>query len=315
MLGFVIGGSLLLYSWRAPRLSSGVGFNTLSRETLLLVNNVVLIVTMATILLGTLYPLIIDVLQLGKISVGPPYFNAVFIPMFALLIIVMGLGPHCYWKNMTKQQLWLRVRWLIVFALALTGFALLFIWQQVNLLIVLGLSLSMWLLVTTIYNAIKGPKNYGMLLAHLGVVITIIGITLTSNLSVQREVTMKLNQQAQVGPYTFQLDGVRNKPGPNYQAVQAQFSVFKKPNQMIATLLPERRFYPARKNTMTDAAINAGLWRDLYIALGEAVSAEQWIVRLYYKPFMRWVWLGGLLMLLGGMLAVFQRRKSTEVTH
>jgi len=317
-LTVVIGASLLLYAIRAPVIRGGSYFALLSRETFLLINNVLLMVIMATILLGTLYPLILDGLNLGKISVGPPYFNAVFVPLIIPLLIFMGIGPVSYWREMNSLMLIKRL-WLPFICAVLLAVILLYVstgqlpWQ-----VALGLILACWIILTTmqlLLNQIIKRKNFsfvrhilGMTLAHLGIAICVIGITLTSYYKAERDVKISLGDTVQVGPYDFRFVNINNLPGPNYQAIDAEFAV-SQAGQAVSTLHAQKRIYTADQITMTEAAIDAGIWRDLYIALGEPLTDTTWSVRIYYKPFVRWIWLGGILMVLGGIAAVSQRSK------
>ena len=315
----VVGGSLFLYAWRAPKLHIVPGnFALLSRETLILAGNIILVISMATVLLGTLYPLIIDALGLGKLSVGPPYFDTVFVPLFAPLLVLIGIGPLCRWRETDAKQL--RKRLLLLFLLSLgLGIVLpLMFTGELTLGVAFGMLLATWVISTTLNYVLvqyrhQGSwqlqiKHYGMVLAHLGLAITVIGITLTSHYSIERDVQMKPGDELMIGAYRFTFQATQEQTGPNYRATVAKFSV-NKGKQWAAELAPEKRIYNVQQTVMTDAAIDASLFRDLYIALGNPIDEQSWGVRIYYKPFVRWIWLGGLFMLAGGILALWDKRR------
>ena len=311
----VIGGSLGLYAWRAPSLQSSAGrFALLSRETLLLSSNIILVIAMATVLLGTLYPLIIDALGLGKLSVGPPYFNAVLVPLFIPLLILIGIGPLCRWHN-TDSKLLVKQLLPWVFLSLVAGILLpLMVTGQITLAVALGLVLAGWIIMTTLkYLAVRKiqqerllAKQYGMAFAHIGLALSIIGITLTSHYSIERDVQMAPGDSLTIGSYQFQFVKTDDQPGPNYRSTVATFNISKNAKE-VAVLQPEKRIYTVQQTVMTDAAIEVGLFRDLYIALGNPIDEKSWGVRIYYKPFVRWIWLGGLFMLVGGILSLRDR--------
>ena len=323
-LGFVIGGSLLLYAWRAKQVGLGGKFEVISRESLLLSNNVLLTVAAASILLGTLYPLIIDALGMGKLSVGPPYFNSVFVPLMVPAAFLMGVGPIARWKKASLPELAVRLRWALA-ASVITALLLPFVLGQWKPLVALGLMLAIWILLTVLLNIRERVKTtsgqlstlqklrtqtrsyYGMHLAHLGVAVFIVGITLVTGYQSEQDVRMDVGDTVNAGNYTFKLIGVTNAVGPNYQAARAEIEVSK--NGVVTNrMFPEKRQYTATQNVMTETAIDTGLFRDLYLSLGEPVSGGAWSVRVYYKPFVDWIWGGALLMAMGGGLALSDRR-------
>jgi len=322
MLAIVIGGSLLLYALRAGQIKSESSFGLLSRESMLLVNNVLLVVACAMVLLGTIYPLIVDALGLGKLSVGPPYFNALFNPLMTILLIALGLGAVSRWKRtsavMVLQQLWLPG----VAALLLgAGCAWLYA-GELSPWVVLGLVLSWWVVLSglrDLYNRLRhrheklkgllrqSRSYYGMVLAHVGVAVTVVGVTMVSIYSEQRDLRMQPGDTLSFRDYTFVFEGSRHREGPNFTADQGQIRVLHK-GEPYGLMRPEKRLYTARGNMMTEAAIDPGFTRDLYVALGEPLENGAWAVRMQYKPYVRWLWLGGLLMTAGGLLAASDPR-------
>jgi cytochrome c-type biogenesis protein CcmF len=320
-LVLVIGSSLLLYAWRAPKVGLGGKFELVSRESFLLVNNVLLSVAAATVLLGTLYPLAMELLSSGtrKLSVGPPYFEAVFVPVMVPLVILMGLGPIARWKQAGMSNIWRRVRW--VLAASLAGAALVpYALGKWTPLISLGLLIAFWLIGTVLVDLYRrtvresGLKSqslsyFGMQLAHLGIAVFIIGVTLVKGYETERDVRMAPGDTVIAGGYTFRFDGVAESEGPNYQAMKGRIIV-SKDDKTVAQLYPEKRHYMSSGMPMTEAAIDPGLFRDLYVSLGEPIpdSNGAWAVRVYHKPFVDWIWGGCILMALGGILALSDRR-------
>ncbi len=262
LLALTTGAALALYAWRAPKVGLGARFSMLSRETLLLANNVLLVVAAAAVMLGTLYPLILDALDLGKISVGPPYFDTVFVPLMTPLVFLMGVGPLARWKHAELPELGRRLRW---------------------------------------------AAAVGMMLALFGVAVFIFGVTMVHSFQVERDVKMRTGDSTTVSGYTFTFKGVQSAPGPNFQAARGHLEVTQE-GRKVTDMYPEKRVYTVQRTPMTEAAINTGFTRDLYVSLGEIVDEDAWIVRVYFKPFIDWVWGGCLLMALGGLLAVSDRR-------
>lgn len=312
MLGFlviVIGTSLLLYAIRAHKVRNEVHFALFSRESFLLVNNLLFTGLMLTILLGTLYPLIIDSLGLEKLSVGPPYFNLVFIPFMVCILFFMGMAVFSRWQATEIHRIYKRALFGFLLAVIL---AVLFNWAQgLNFWVILGLSLAWWVIISTVQMPFKkklSRSQWGMVVAHIGVAVCTIGVVLTSHYSVQREVRMQPQDVVTLGNYQFQFLGTREIVGPNYKGIEGGVLV-KKNNRIIKLLRPEQRIYNVQKTVLAKTAIDAGWFRDLYVALGEPLEQNAWSLRLYYKPFIRWIWYGGLLMMLGGLLAFSDRRR------
>jgi cytochrome c-type biogenesis protein CcmF len=324
-LAIVIGGSLLLYALRAPKIKSIGQFELVSRETALLLNNVLLLVAMFTILVGTLYPLFLDALNAGKISVGPPYFNAVFAPLMLPLVFIIGVGPFLRWKKANLSETLKKLFKIIIIGL-LVGLALPYIVAgKTSILVVLGITLAAWSICAALYYLFKNifrndaklnslqrfkkiPRaTYGMVVAHIGIGVFVLGVTFVSAFEEEKEVPMRIGEKVEMAGYEFGFNGVKNIQGPNYSSKQGSLSVYKN-NKLVATLLPEKRTYLVQQNPMTEPGIDTGFLRDIYVALGEQIDNEAWGMRLYYKPFIQWIWLGSALMALGGLLAALDRR-------
>jgi len=323
-LAIVIGGSLALYAARAGAVGGGAGFGAISRESMLLGNNILLVIAMASVLLGTLYPLAMDALGLGKISVGPPYFDAVFLPLMTPLVFLMGVGPVAAWREARVPDLWTRLRWAAGVALA-TAALLPFMIGRWKPLVALGVLLAAWLAAATVAALVQrlrgtpqrgfadklranSPAWYGMLLAHLGVAAFIAGVTLVKGYEIERDVRLGIGQSVEVAGDTYTFRGVAPRTGPNYDATVATIDV-SRDGRTIAVLEPQKRAYRASGQVMTEASIQTGFLGDRYVSLGEPVGSDgAWGVRIYSKPFVDWIWGGCLLMALGGFLAVADRR-------
>ncbi len=324
-LGVVIGSSLFLFAWRAPKVGLGGRFALMSRETLLLMNNVLLAVAAGSVLLGTLYPLIIDALALGKISVGPPYFETVFVPLMVPLLFLIGLGPSARWKEASVIDLARRLRVAAGVALA-AGIILPFALGSWKPLIGLGVLLAVWVAaatVTDIRNRLKNSAGgkpprafWGMHLAHIGVAVFVIGVTLVKGYESEKDVRMAPGDTVLVGGYSVRLVGITNRTGPNYSAVVGELEL-SKDGRLLRSLNPEKRKYFSSEMPMTEAAIDTGFFRDVYVSLGEPVGEKDgsgaWSVRVHHKPFVDWIWGGCLLMALGGLIAVTDRRYRLKV--
>jgi len=326
-LAIVIGGSLTLYAARAGAVGAGGGFAMVSRDSMLLGNNVLLVIAMASVLLGTLYPLVIDALGLGKISVGPPYFDAVFYPLMAPLVFLMGVGPVAAWREARAPDLWTRLQWAAYVALAAAAL-LPFAFGQWKPLVALGLLLSAWIvaaMLTAFLERLRGSPHrawadklranaaawYGMLLAHLGVAVFIAGVTLVKGYEIERDVRLDAGQSVDVAGDTYTFRGVVPQRGPNYDALVATVEVSRN-GRNVVTLHPQKRTYRASGQVMTEADIETRFVGDRYVSLGEPVTADgasgAWGVRIYVKPFVDWIWTGCLLMAFGGFVAVADRR-------
>ena len=322
-LSLVVGGSLLLFAWRAPRVHGGGNFALVSRESLLLTNNVLLMAAAGSVMLGTLYPLFLDALGLGKISVGPPYFESVFVPLMTPAIFLMGIAPLARWKQADLPDLLHRVRWAMAVSVV-TALLLPLTMGAWKPLVAFGLLLAVWIVVTAFVNLysrlsagtagtwlsrlrLQPTAYYGMLLAHCGVAVFIVGVTLVRGYETELDVRMATGDSVAIGDYRVRFDDIHEVKGPNYIASRGTLTVLRD-DRVVQTLYPEKRLYLAQSMPMTEAAIDTGFTRDLYVALGESVGENAWTVRVYHKPFIDWIWGGCLLMALGGLLAVLDRR-------
>ena len=322
-LALVVGGSLTLYAIRAPAVRSRISFAWLSRETLLLVNNVVFVVSTVSVLFGTLFPLVMDALGQGKYSVGPPYFNAIFVPLMTVLMPFMGIGPLSRWKKDSAA------RWraeLLVPALSAVALGIvlpLFAGGDYNVWVSLAVVLASWVvlgMLRDLYNRVSSaasigrglrrlaPSYWGMFFAHLGFAATVIGVVATTQYTVERDLKMQPGQEQVLAGYTFRFEQMARVRGANYVADEAQFTVLEG-GKVIAQLAPQKRRYLASGSVMTEAAIDAGLFRDLYVAMGEPVGdGAAWAIRLHYKPMIRWIWLGPIFMAAGAFTTLADRR-------
>jgi len=312
-LTLVVGSSLGLYAWRAPKSSLGSKFSLSSRETFILLGNVFLVVSAGSVLLGTLYPLLIDALHLGKISVGPPYFNSVFVPIMIPLLVLMGIGPWTSWKNSDLLAVIKRL-WLAGLAAVLAGISIPLMMGEFTWLAGLGFLLAFWVIASGCLQIIRQAKAgkptrsfIGMQVAHLGIAVFVIGVTMVGAYQEEKDVRMSAGETVSVGGYQIRLQDVNLVPGPNYQAMRGTFLLTKN-GITQATLYPEKRNYFSSTMPMTEAAIDTGLTRDIYVSLGEELPDKSWAVRVYYKPFVDWIWGGCLLMALGGILAISDKR-------
>lgn len=328
LLGVVVGGSLLLYAWRGWKLTAESRYGLWSRETLLVVNNVLLVVATFVVLLGTLYPLLADAFKLGRVSVGPPYFNALFAPLSWLLLLALALAPLAQWKQQTasRKRLFkpLAVGAMVALvagvgvALWLTGASSWMVW--------LTLPLCLWVLaghLIDIRDKVRhapswtaglrrlGRSYWGMQLAHLGLLVMIAGVALTSHTSIERDVALAPGEAVTVKGYQFTFERVEHYRTAAIDGIRGVISVTRD-GQPLTVLHPEKRTYIVQQRPMTEAAIDGNLLRDLYVALGEPVNPKQldsvWAVRVYVKPYVRWLWLGALIMALGSVLSMTDKR-------
>lgn len=321
----VVGGSLTLFAIRAPVVKSHVGFALWSRETLLLGNNLVLVVAASMILLGTLYPLALDALSGAKMSVGPPYFNAMFVPLMALLMAVMAIGVLVRWKDTP-------VKWLLgMLAPVLVGSAVLgtiaaFAMSDFHWAVLAVFMLAAWVLLAGVRDLldktrhkglIKGARSmtrsyWGMQLAHIGIAVLALGVVLSSQNSSERDLRLAPGESMELGGYMFVFEGARHYQGPNFTSDRGTIRVLEDGKE-VTVLYPEKRLYTVQQSMMTEAGIDGGFTRDLYVALGEPLDNGAWAVRVHVKPFVRWIWFGGLITALGGLLAALDKRYRVKV--
>ena len=321
-LVIVIGSSLLLYAIKGGQVRSRVQNETWSRESFLLGNNVLLIAAMLVVLLGTLLPLVHKQLGLGSISVGEPFFNTMFSWLMAPFALMLGIGPLVRWRRDEPQKLWKRLALAMMVTLAS---AILLPWllqDRIEAMTVVGLLMSVWILVLTLmelherathrHTFFRGLRHlsrshWGMVLGHIGVGVTVIGIAFSTQYSVERDVRMKAGDSIDIHSYHFVFRDVHNLQGPNYSGGVGIIDVSRN-GKPEAVLHAEKRFYTAARTMMTEAAIDGGFTRDLYAALGEELDNGSWAVRIYYKPFVRWIWFGGVFMAVGGLLCLLDPR-------
>jgi cytochrome c-type biogenesis protein CcmF len=323
-LAVVIGSALGLYAWRAPLLKSDEGFGKVSRETFLLANNLLLVVALLVVLLGTLFPLFMDAIGGGKYSVGPQYFAAVFVIPTLPLVFLLGLGMHSIWRRDNLSRITRRLRVPMLLAVV-AGVALPWmIYGTPSVLTVVAVIAGLWVIGASLYGPVTGlldktqkvritRSQWGMIVAHVGVGVFILGVTITEAYSVHRDQSLRLGDSVDVSGYTVTFESINKKvSGPNYQAKQATMAV-SRDGKSLMTLYPEKRTYRVQRNPMTEAGIDARLHRDLYLALGDELGDNAWSVRFQYKPLVRFIWLGCIIMALGGLIAVSDKRYRVAV--
>jgi cytochrome c-type biogenesis protein CcmF len=314
-LGIVILSALALYAWRAPSLDSEAGFMPLSRETFLLLNNVLLVIAALLVFVGTLAPLVVEVLNAGKISVGPPWFEVAFaIPMIPL-VFLMGLGMNTAWRSQATQP-WLRVlRIPIIIAVVVGGLIPVLFYGRFGLLVTVGCIAAIWIIATSVIQPLRSwrsgvrltPAVLGMSVAHLGVGLFVIGVTTVQAFSIETDRALRPGESIEIGNYEYQMLELRDVKGPNYSAREAVVEI-RRNGEFVAEVRPQKRQYLVQKSPMTEAGIDAGWNRDLFVALGDQIGPDTWSVRVQYKPMIRFIWLGCLVMALGGLIAVGDRR-------
>ncbi len=330
ILGFLLvvtGGALLLYALRAPAVKSVTSFQWLSREFFLLINNILLVVIMLTVLLGTLYPLFADALGWGKISVGPPYFNAFFVPLMGILCLFMGLGPLTLWKKTSREKVFHIIKHPVFISIGLGLLFPLVYGESYSIFAAITVAIALWIISTItvdIKNKIRNADSvvaglrrltrsyYGMVIAHFGVAVTVLGTCLNTIYTEQRDLRMEEGQRSTLGRYEYHLVDIRNFRGPNYFSEMGQIDVYQQ-DQFLTSLYPEKRRYFSGGNIMTEAGIESSFFGDIFVALGESLGEtasgkQAWAVRLHDKPFVNWIWLGSLLMAIGGFCAISDKR-------
>ena len=315
-LAVVVGGSLVLYGLRASAVAANVRFSLFSRETFLLLNNLLLIVALGIVLLGTLYPLAYEAISGGdKISIGPPWFNQFFVPLMLVVAFALGIGPWLSWKRTNMRELVRRLRWVLVASVVIGVVLPLILSGKLQVTIVMALSLALWIVGTHLLDFVRRarlglgrvPVAYcEMALAHVGFAVTVLGIALTHELSIEEDMRMAPGEEVVHGDVAFLFNGVVTTNGPNYTAQSGRFEIRDGDRKFL--LIPEKRRYLAGGSVMTEAAIDAGFFKDIYVSLGEPLENGDWAVRVYVKPFVRWIWFGCLMMAFGGALAVADKR-------
>jgi len=329
LLGVVIGGSLLLYAWRAPSMGRSNSFALVSRETLLLINSVLLSVATAAVLLGTLYPLAVEALGMGKLSVGVPYFNAVFVPLMVPVALAIVVGMFARWRADELQRLWSQLRLIMTASIVMGLLITTMLTDHFAIRTAVGVAIALWIVIGTLV-AIRDrvrhsagvfaglaalPAGFiGMCMAHTGFAFIIIGISISTQYSTEVHERMGVGDTVEMSGFSFRLDSLEEVQGPNYSATEGVFTV-SKGSELVTTISSQKRYYPVVGTSMTEAGIDGNLLRDLYISLGEVLEGDDWSVRLYYRPFVRWLWLGAILMTLGGILAASDRRYRVKVEH
>ena len=329
ILGVVIGGGLAMFAWRGWRLTQESHYQLKSRETLLVINNIIILVATIVVVIGTLYPMLADALKLGQVSVGAPYFNALFVPLTWLLLLFLAIGPVSRWKKDTRPLLGTGLA-ILASCFVLAGVLSYFLVSSININIFMSAALCLWVLVWMVIDIKDKTRNarslgaglkrlhmgyWGMQLAHLGILLSVMGIAITTSLSIEKDIAMQKNQSVEVQGYQFTMDELKKIRGANFDATQAVVSV-RKNNQVVATLYPEKRHYVVSQMPMTEASIQYNPLRDIYMAMGEPIlgvnqtedDADKWAVRIYIKPGVRWVWWGGFVLALGAILSMFDKR-------
>jgi cytochrome c-type biogenesis protein CcmF len=318
-LGICVGGSLALYAWRGPALRAKGGFDTLSRETFLLTNNLLLLVAAALILIGTLYPLFLDALNKGKISVGPPYFNVVFLIPTIPLLFLMAIGMHSVWKKSNLEDIKQPLAILFAVSLAIGLIVPPVVYGAFHVTTVVGLTAGVWVILSSLYEPFQRLRKrqslsrgvVGMTIAHIGVGVFAIGVTVTQTYRIEKDIALKPGETVELQGYTFQFNSTRPVQGPNFDAIESEVTI-SRDGKLVATLHPQKRVYRVQRSPMTEAGIHVKWSRDLFVAMGEDLGQGAWSMRIQYKPMVRYIWLGALIMALGGIVAVTDRRYRTR---
>jgi len=316
-----IGGALVLYAWRASLFASKAGFKPISRESFLLMNNVLLVAAMVVILLGTLYPIFLDAFDLRGVSVGPPYFSAMFLVPTLPLVLLLAMGMHASWKHATFERTKVLLAVLLVVAIALgIGIpALAYGWHSI--LSAVGVVVALWIALSSLIEPVERLRKghslsagvLGMCVAHFGLAMFILGATTVESFKQEKDLSLRPGQSTEVAGFTFAMNSLRDVAGPNYQAVESEVTISRNGRE-ITKLYPQKRVYRVQKNAMTEAGIDGGWNRDLFVAMGEPLGDGAWSLRLQYKPMVRFIWLGALVMAIGGFVAVCDRRYRQRVT-
>jgi len=324
LLSVISGGALMLYAVRAHRLEAEGGFRLVSREAFLLLNNILLLIACGVVLMGTLYPMLLEALGLRTVSVGPPYFNAAFLIPTLPLVILLGAGMHASWLSMSGEVLLRKLAPVgLIASLGGTLLALALFDGPVGIMTPVGAVVGLWVVLSSLWDPARRligrsrstvrmtAAQWGMSVAHLGIGLFVLGVTVTSTFSVESDNAMRPNDTHTIAGYEFEFRGVREIQGVNYDAYEAEVAV-RRNGELMTVLTPQKRIYRVQTNPMTEAAIEPSLGRDLFVALGEPLGNGAWSVRIQYKPMLRFVWLGALCMAFGGLLAASDRRYRLE---
>ncbi len=319
-LAVVVGSALTLYAWRAPRMASDAGFGAFSRESFLLANNILLVIATLVVLFGTLFPLVMDALGQGKYSVGPQYFGPVFVIPTLPMVLLLGVGMHTAWRRDNSSRVLRQVRIAAILALALGILIPLVIYGGAGVMSILGIIAAMWVMLASLVEPAshlrKGQLGripravWGKSVAHFGLGVFILGVVVTETYSIERDEAVRVGESTSVGQYEFRFDALDQVEGPNYTAVEATVPIYDG-DEEIAVLRPQKRVYRVQQSPMTEAGIEARLARDLFVALGDPLGGNAWSLRVQYKPLVRLIWLGCIIMSIGGLLAVSDRRYRT----
>lgn len=307
-LAMIICGAFLLYASRIHRFYQAPNFKLFSRETFLLINSVILLTAVTTIVIGTLYPIILDALNDGKISVGEPYFNTVFLPIILPLLFLMGAAPHVRWEEQSFYPLWKKLRWNFLLSAFIGACAPLFFGFEFHFLTAIGLFFSVWIVLATFQYAFQLKNKFAlshcaMIVAHIGIAVVALGITLNKSYSEERQIKIAQGEATTLADYVVTFSDLQKTIGPNYQSITATFEITNHAGESVE-LNAEQRIYTSHDEMLSKPGITANIWRDVYIALGSSLPDGGWSVRMYYKPFVRWIWAGGFLLLIGGMISL-----------
>jgi len=323
-LAIITGAALILYLRNSSQMNDKTSFTFFSKESFFLINNILLVTATFTILLGTMYPLVLDIFGLEKISVGVPYYNAVFLPLMIPLVFLAGYIPILFSssnRNLKSQAKYFFISFLII--IIISSFSIL-LFDEYNLSIFIGLFLFFWILLNLIYELIKKiiftgnikaiTQNIGMFMAHLGLAIFILGATMVENSKTEKEIVVAVNEKLDIKNYTFQFMNITESEGPNYTAVIGHFKVYNN-GEFLTDMYPEKRLYNSSEMPMTEAGIDPGFTRDLYITMGTLIDQDKWSVRIYHKPLIRLIWIGALMMVFGGIFSVLSKRKNINIGY
>jgi cytochrome c-type biogenesis protein CcmF len=319
-LVITIGGSLTLYAWRAPKLYAPGGFEFFSREFFLLVNNVILVSVAGLVLWGTLSPLVYELLGIGKISVGPPVFAVMFLVPMLPLMVFLAIGMHSAWKRgkltVAAKPLWWIGAAAILLSVAIQGL----VFREFHPVGLIGFSFGFWIILSSLLEPVRrlrqrqtlGAALLGMSIAHFGVGVFAVGASGVESYKIEKDVALQPGGSYAIAGYDFKFLTAANVRGPNYDAVQAVVEV-RHGGRLITTLLPQKRHFWVQQTDNSQAAISVSWTRDLFVAMGNPLGANAWSMRIQYKPLVRYIWLGAIIMAIGGLVAATDRRYRVKV--